>query len=153
MIILFDQCLLRFANSWTCLNAGFIRASRLWLTPICCAGSSCKHPSCGAHCDTGTQHITVKWYLQSASCPALGPISPRPPFNCLQLNCFTALWIPFFSTLFYSLSHTHIETQTHARAVSGPESGRAAAKGLTEVSWREVTALCITRWHWQLTDG
>lgn len=29
----------------------------------------------------------------------------------------------------------------------------AAAKGLTNAGWQEVTALYISHWHWQLTDG
>lgn len=144
----------RFANSWTCLNAPFIRASRLWLTPICCRDFSCKIPrdlpSCWAHCDTGTQHINdiysllyvLRWVQSLHGLLSIVSI----------LIALLPSWIPFSSTLPFFLSLSLSLSHTHTR-VSGPESGRAAAKGLTDASWREVTALCITRWHWQLTDG
>lgn len=86
------------------------------------------------------------WYLQSVVCPVLLPIFPQLSCNCLPFNCFTVPWIPF---CFFSDAHTH----THAHTSSGLQSDRAAAKGLTNAGWREVTALCITPWHWQLTDG
>lgn len=31
--------------------------------------------------------------------------------------------------------------------------GQAAAKGVSSESWQDVTALDISHWHWQLTDG
>lgn len=64
---------------------------------------------------------------------------------------FSAFCFSLSLGLFFLSSYTHSHTLKHTS--SGPESGRAAAKGLTNAGWREVTALCITPWHWQLTDG
>lgn len=111
-----------------------------------------------AHTDT-VEHIKVMWYLQSVVCPVLVPVFLHLSFNCFQINCFPAPWIPFSLVCLSGLSLFSFSSQPPypaffpIRISSGPESGRAAAKGLTNAGWWEVTALCITPWHWQLTDG
>lgn len=111
-----------------------------------------------AHTDT-VEHIKVMWYLQSVVCPVLVPVSLHLSFNCFQINCFPAPWIPFSLVCLSGLSLFSFSSQPPypaffpIRISSGPESGRAAAKGLTNAGWWEVTAplyhsLALTTDRW-----
>lgn len=149
MIMLFDHTPeYRSANSRTCLNAPFIRAV------VIPAGKS----------HVTVQHIviqrlsTLQWndiysllyvlrWVQSLH----GLLSIVSSLIALLPSEYPSLQLSHSLSL--ADTHTHIHTNAHTHTVAGPESGRAAAKGLTAAFWREVTALCITRWHWQLTDG
>lgn len=106
----------------------------------------------------GADHLKVMWYLlfvlhwdQSLSSfpstvsSSIALLSLEYP-SLFAVTISTSLSLP--PSLFLLL-----KIKTHTHSFTGPKSGRAAAKGLTNAGWREVTALCITPWHWQLTDG